>query len=255
MISRREFLSALAALGLTLRADRLHALGPRDKLALGELELSGANTHPHPTALRRLLWEVDKRTSIDVRFEPVPVKLGDADLFRLPFLYLAGMGTFPLPADEDVARLRRHLQAGGFLLADSADGRAGRGGFDGALRNLVERLFPDEPLTRLPDDHVIYQSFYLVKGATGRVVVSPRLEAVTHDGRAAIVYSSNDLGGAWARDSLGEWEHDVRPGGEQQREMSFRLGVNLVMYATCLDYKTDQVHVPFILHRRRWQAR
>jgi len=26
------------------------------------------------------------------------------------------------------------------------------------------------------------------------------------------------------------------------------------MYATCLDYKTDQVHVPFILRRRRWQA-
>jgi hypothetical protein len=27
----------------------------------------------------------------------------------------------------------------------------------------------------------------------------------------------------------------------------------LAMYATCLDYKTDQVHVPFILRRRRWQ--
>ncbi len=28
-------------------------------------------------------------------------------------------------------------------------------------------------------------------------------------------------------------------------------GVNLVMYALCLDYKEDQVHIPFILQRRR----
>ena len=33
-----------------------------------------------------------------------------------------------------------------------------------------------------------------------------------------------------------------------------RVGINLAMYATCLDYKTDQVHVPFILRRRRWRV-
>jgi hypothetical protein len=31
------------------------------------------------------------------------------------------------------------------------------------------------------------------------------------------------------------------------------MGLNLVMYALCLDYKTDQVHVPFIMRRRRWR--
>ena len=31
------------------------------------------------------------------------------------------------------------------------------------------------------------------------------------------------------------------------------MGINLVMYALCLDYKTDQVHVPFIMRRRRWK--
>ena len=51
------------------------------------------------------------------------------------------------------------------------------------------------------------------------------------------------------------WEHEVLPGGDEQREKAFRLGVNLAMYATCLDYKTDQVHVPFILRRRQWQSK
>ena len=30
-----------------------------------------------------------------------------------------------------------------------------------------------------------------------------------------------------------------------------RLGVNIAMYALCLDYKEDQVHIPFIMKRRR----
>ena len=43
----------------------------------------------------------------------------------------------------------------------------------------------------------------------------------------------------------------MTPGGERQREMAFRLGINLMMYAMCLDYKEDQVHIPFILKKRR----
>jgi hypothetical protein len=33
--------------------------------------------------------------------------------------------------------------------------------------------------------------------------------------------------------------------------MTVRLGLNWVMYVLCLDYKEDQVHLPFILQRRR----
>ena len=41
----------------------------------------------------------------------------------------------------------------------------------------------------------------------------------------------------------------VVPGGEQQREMAMRFGVNLVMYVLTGNYKSDQVHVPAILER------
>jgi hypothetical protein len=36
-------------------------------------------------------------------------------------------------------------------------------------------------------------------------------------------------------------------GGDFQREMSIRFGVNLAMYALTGNYKTDQVHIPAIL--------
>ena len=42
-------------------------------------------------------------------------------------------------------------------------------------------------------------------------------------------------------------------GGDGQREGAMRLGVNLVLYALCLDYKDDQVHSPFIMRRRAGQ--
>ena len=44
------------------------------------------------------------------------------------------------------------------------------------------------------------------------------------------------------------------PGGSPQRELSFRMGINLVMYALCVNYKADQVHIPFILKRRKWRV-
>ena len=253
MPSRRHFLQAAALAAASLGGRRVLALGDGDKFQIAAINYNGGNPRPRPTALRRMLWEIDKRTSIDVKLEPAEVRLGAPELYRYPFLYLAGDRAFPAFSDEEVARLRRHLQAGGFLVVDGAEGHPG-GGFDQSVRALMTRLFPTEPLEKLDDAHVLYKSFYLLKSPAGRVLAVPYLEAVTHDGRAAVVYCQNDLGGAWARDEFGQWEHEVFPGGEQQRELAFRLGINLALYATCLDYKTDQVHVPFILRRRRWQS-
>ena len=41
----------------------------------------------------------------------------------------------------------------------------------------------------------------------------------------------------------------VVPGNHHQREMAFRVGVNIVMYALTGNYKADQVHIPALLER------
>lgn len=259
-----------------LGARRAWGFGEGERLQLGQViygNTGGSTGVPRPNAIKRLMWEIEKRTSIEVMLDAAPVRLGaggGAELSRHPILYWAGDRAFPLPSDEEIGRLRRHLLLGGMLLLDSAEGRAG-GGFDQSARALCARLFPrgaaggggaggaassasaNGGLLRLPEDHVLFRSFYLLRTPVGRVIAQPFLEAVQHDGRAVILYSQNDLGGAWARDSYGQWEYDVVPGGDAQREQAFRLGVNLAMYALCLDYKTDQVHVPFIMRRRPWQ--
>ena len=304
--------ATLDSLGELTQPPEAQAFGGRDRLELAQLDWpnagglsaseagEGAKGGPglgllRPDALRRLLWEIEKRTAIEVNPEAVTVRLSDlGDLHRHPLIYWTGDRAFPMPSEEDLARLRRYLVMGGMLIFDSAEGRAG-GGFDQSVRALCSRLFPNRPLSRMSEEHVLFRAFYLLRVPAGRIIAEPYIEAVllgerertaspqepevgavgvgtggtvssrTSDGkdranlrdragRAVIVYSQNDLGGAWARDRFGQWVHEVVPGGETQREHAFRLGVNLAMYALCLDYKADQVHVPFIMRRRMWQA-
>lgn len=224
------------------------AAGPTD-LRVGQIETNG-NWNPRPNALRRVLWEVATRTSIEVDLEPQATPPDDPRLFRYPFLYWGGSGGFS-PFSEDAVRgLRRHLTYGGMLVVDNADADPG-GEFDRGVRREIGRIFPRAELERIANEHVIYKSFYLVDHQAGRTIEAPYLEGVLVEKRYTVVYCQNDLAGAWSRDSFGRWEFEVTPGGERQREMAFRLGVNLVMYSLCLDYKDDLVHAPFILKRRQ----
>jgi hypothetical protein len=259
MVTRRRLLGGVAA-GLALAATRrAHAIGPGSKFRFGQLQL-GAGTSgdrglgPRPSALRRMAWEIDKRTSIDVELEPVAVTPTAETLHETPFLYLAGERTFELPSGAGIEALRRFLTFGGFLLIDSAEGSTD-GAFDGSVRKLLAAIFPSpaKGLEVVPVDHVVYKSFYLLDKPVGRLAIAPALEGVVRDGRLVCAYVANDLGGAWARDDFGNYDFPCEPGGEKQRELAFRMGVNLVMYALCLDYKSDQVHVPFIMKRRRWK--
>lgn len=258
--TRRGILAGgLAAAVSTALSRRAGAIGPSSKFRFGSLTLSGrAHPGPRPTALRRLGWEVSKRTSIQVELDPVLVTPTSDTLHETPFIYLAGDREVELPSQSGIESLRRFLTFGGFLLIDSAEGSTD-GAFDGSVRKLIAAVFQKSPSAGdktfevVPPDHVVYKSFYLLDRPLGRLAIAPAMEAVIRDGRIVVAYVGNDLGGAWARDDFGNHDFQCEPGGERQRELSYRMGINLVMYALCLDYKADQVHVPFIMKRRRWK--
>ena len=245
MLSRRHLL----ALPLLFAARRALAFGDAARLVFAQVR-HGGRWDPRPDGLSRLSWEIAKRTSIETSPVVKPLGLADPELFRYPFAVLSSDQGFPEPADNEIAELRRYLSYGGFLFIDDASAARG-GSFEHSARQLVGRIVAGAQLVRVPREHVLYKSFYLLDGPAGRVASTPDLEALELGGRLAVLYSGNDLIGAFARDSLGTWEFEVTPGGELQREKSIRLGVNIAMYALCLDYKEDQVHIPFIMKRRR----
>jgi Domain of unknown function (DUF4159) len=226
-----------------------HAATPSRSLRLCRLQLPDL-PDPRPTALKRLGLALERRTSLVADAEPVSLRPGAPDLFSHPIVFLTGDRGFSPLSDADVARLRRYITFGGFLFVDSAEGRAG-GGFDASVRRLLARLLPGDLPKAVPESHVLWKSFYLLKSGVGRVEAAPYVEAVEREKRIGVLYTQNDVCGAMARDGYGRWEHEVIPGGEGQREMAFRFAVNAVMYALCLDYKEEQAHIDFILRTRR----
>ena len=255
LLSRRDFLK-LTALGAGLfHHPRAHGMGERSLFRVGQLHLAGPTPSNRQSSLEVLAFEIEKRTAIAVHLSAKQVQLSSPTLHETPFLYLSGQRAFPLPSTSDINALRRFLNFGGMLVIDSAEGAVG-GAFDQSVRALVKALYPPpgRGLSLVPEDHVVYKSFYLLRRPAGRIAVSSAMEAVIRDERLVLAYIQNDLGGAWAKDESGNFAFECLPGGARQRELSFRLGINLVMYALCQDYKTDQVHVPFILRRRRWRS-
>jgi hypothetical protein len=242
--------SLLVALSL-LAVHEARATGTRTAIELRMLDYSGGNPFPRPSAAQRLSWEVRQRTSVDMQLEPSKIRLGDASLFDTPLVIWSGDRAFPLLSQPEVQSLRRFVDFGGTVLIDDAS--PDDPGFDASIRRELSRAFGASALLRLPSSHVLFRSFYLVGRPVGRVDSTPFVEAIERSGRAAVIYTRNDLGGAYERDNLGNYTHPVVPGGTDQRELAFRFGVNLVLYALCLDYKDDQVHAPFIM--RRWTAR
>ena len=72
-----------------------------------------------------------------------------------------------------------------------------------------------------------------------------------NDGVTPVVIGGNDWARAWAVTETGAPMFPVGRGtaGEQQREISLRFGVNLIMHVLTGNYKSDQVHVPDLLDR------
>jgi len=255
-MDRRDFIrmlfhGLLAAAGAAPR--RLEASHPGEKrrsaqFVFAQIRYRGGDWNPHPLAVTPLMEELMQRTSVEAAAVRHEVSLTDRDLFSYPFLYISGKYDFEPFTEEEIEILRRFLSYGGFLLADDALGQPGYG-FDRSLRREMKRLFPEKEFRRLPSGHTALRSYYLLRRIGGVRMIHPYLEGINIGNATPIVYCHNDLGGAWARDQLGNWLNPCTPGGEEQRRDAFHLGINLILYAMTENYKEDLIHVPFIRRR------
>jgi hypothetical protein len=243
-LTRRCVLTAgLAAPGLGL------AFGDASRFIPAVAQHSGA-WDVRASGLRRLAWELQRRTSVEAILEARATPLDSPRLFELPFIYLSSDRELPPFTAAQTENLRRYLTFGGFVFADANDGSSGSG-FDSSFRREMAKVLPQVQPKPLPATHVVFKSFFLLDTAPGRYLNSAQLDAWTIGKRAAVIYSQNDVMGALARDESGSYEYEVTPGGERQREYAARLAINISMYALCLDYKDDGVHILEIMRRRR----
>lgn len=219
--------------------------------------------------LRGLSLSLRQRTSVEPG-EPVAIDLDRDELSVLTFLYWPVTADQSPPSPQAYLRLNHFLRSGGMILFDTRDGDvAGVGGPDmsEALRSLAAPL-EIPPLAPVPEDHVLTRSFYLLGDFPGRWKGNPvwveappagaeAAEGVPfrqlNDGVSPVVIGANSWAEAWAVDDDGFPTFPIGRGweGEQQREMAYRFGINLMMYVLTGNYKSDQVHVPALLDRLR----
>ena len=207
--------------------------------------------------LRGLANVLTRRTAVEPG-DPMGVNLRRDPLDVFPLLYWPITPRQPDLTSKAARKVNGFLQSGGTILFDLREPTSSSSLFGESSRNTraLQRLTRDvdiPPLRRVGGEHVLTKAFYLLQDFPGRYTggtlwVEDTREA-SGDGVASVIVGASDWAGAWAVDDSGRPRFAVTPGGERQREMARRVGVNIVMYALTGNYKADQVHVPAILER------
>ena len=205
-----------------------------------------------------------QRTAVEPK-APRGVNILRDELSFYPLLYWpVGPYTPPL-SDKAAQRVNAYMKHGGMIIFDTKDQNSRIGGLEGTGQKVLQKLLAKLDIPRLepvPQGHVLTKSFYLLSQFPGKFQdgalwveahpkQAPQRERKTSeiDGVSTILVTSNDFASAWAVDANRRPLYPVVPGGQLQREMAYRVGVNIVMYALAGNYKADQVHVPALLER------
>jgi hypothetical protein len=242
-LSRRAALAALAAAPLARAFGQDGAFHPR-------ILLSGRRA-PEParsTGATSWSWELIRRTSAPARLTVSRIAADSTELLEEPFSVWFGADAVEPLSEPEVRGLRLYLNLGGVLFVD--DSNPSLGAFGRSVRRELSRVLPESPVVRLPPQHVLYKSYYLLDGPVGRVEGPPYLETIQSGKIACVLLSSHDLLGALAQERGGGWTFPIESGAQDQRELAIRLATNIAMYVLCLDYKDDQVHAEELMRRR-----
>lgn len=249
------------------RFERDAALGTRlAYVATGNAEIDEVSRR----GLEGLSRVLADRTALEPA-TPVGVDVSRDDLSFFPLIYWAIDPAAAQPSAQVITRIDAFMKNGGTILFDTRDtlnGSTLRGTgrttpATEALRRILSGLDIPE-LEPVPNDHVLTKSFYLLQDFPGRydggslwVEQTPAQDPAQAaerpvrpgDGVSPILITGNDLAGAWALTESGDFLLPTVPSDPRQREMAFRVGVNIVMYTLTGNYKADQVHVPALLER------
>jgi hypothetical protein len=199
---------------------------------------------------------------------PMGVNILTDEIAFYPVLYWPVLPDAEALPEPTLAKIDAYMKQGGLIVFDTQDygrgtsvGGSLSGQGEAALQRILGRL--DVPrLEPVPENHVLTKAFYLLRNFPGRwdggqlwveaqegTGADRARRARVTDGVTSIIVTPNDFVAAWALDERGRPLYPTVGGGEDQREMAFRTGINIVMHALTGNYKADQVHIPALLER------
>ncbi len=171
-----------------------------------------------------LAWQIyDVRAMQDLT--PIRINQEVGTLVQSPIVYLNG---HKAPAFTGGQReiLRKYVEEGGFILAEACCGS--KAFFEG-IREELEQIFPDQPLTLLGPEHPIWSAHALV---SPRDLGGTQLYGIDLGCKTVVVVSDGPLAGYWEeRQFMPKLGEPARSRGEH----AYRLAGNIIAYATGLE--------------------
>jgi len=181
----------------------------------------GGDWYNDPSAEVNLLRFISQNTNLRVKAEYKFVDISSEEIFSYPFLFMTGHGNVVFSKD-DVARLRKYLENGGFLYIDDDYG------LNKAIRREMKKVFPERDFVELPFSHGIYNLMYDFSSGPPKTHKHdenpPQGFGIFVDKRLAVYYTyeSNPSDG-WA-------DPDVHKDPQNKREEALKFGTNIVLW-------------------------
>jgi hypothetical protein len=195
----------------------------KSKIKLARIKYSGGGDwYNDPSGEVNLLRYISTNTNIQV--EPVfeYVDLSSDNLFLYPLIFMTGHGNINL-SEQEAERLRSYLENGGFLYIDDDYG------LDEFVRKEMVKVFPSQKFVELPFSHEIYKSHFKFENGLPKIHEhdnkAPQGFGLFTEGRLCVYYTyETNISDGWPDPEV----HKDKP---EAREMSFRMGTNIIVYA------------------------
>ena len=221
-----------------LKPEEVEEQVERGLLQIAQIRHAGA-WNAAPRALKNLLTALNQTAGIAVSHQQRDLLLADPQVYNYPLIYMHGRQQFQLNKKER-DNLRQYLERGGVLFADAC---CGAKLFDKSFRDMIQQVFPDKKLERIPLDNELFSEEIghdvrrlkrrVLEGgqASGAVVkeMETVLEGIELDGRYAVIYSKYDLSCALEKQSTIQCE-GYTP------DDAVKLATNIVLYAIVQNY-------------------
>ena len=163
-------------------------------------------------------WQVyDPRRKEFNKTEEILAEVGV--LVQSPIVYLNGHQKPKLPTGHKEI-LKRYIEEGGFILAEAC---CGSPEFTAGFKELIVELFPDSKLIPVPPEHPVWRSHYAIPPTE-----FPDLMCLERGCKTVVILSPHPVAGFWEESKY--MPAKDKPNGKG--EMAFRLGANVIAYAT-----------------------
>tara|TARA_B100000123_G_scaffold272160_1_gene253824 strand:+ start:1944 stop:2588 length:645 start_codon:yes stop_codon:yes gene_type:complete len=181
----------------------------------------GGDWYANPTSLKNLILFCNENIGTNIENEPAVIEANNLNIFNYPFVHVTGHGNIIFDQNE-IENIRNYLLSGGFIHIDD------NYGMDKYIRKEIDKIFPNNDLLELKNNHPIFNSKYKFNGLP-KIHEHDGKDAqafgITVEGRLVLIYTyESDLGDGWE-------DQEVHNDSDEARTKALKMGANIIKYA------------------------